>query len=142
VAGATNVLSIRSESPTKLKKIKPLNSEEFCNRKVYDLPRKYFSKNKKFEKIYIISTRINSGVEEFYRMDTNDVLPIFYPMALDLVNREIIMFDGNLLVTDNVDLKTKRRIFKIVKKYINISLIYHASGGLDYICQEINRIKL
>lgn len=140
IAGATDVLSIRNESPTRLKKIKPICSEEFSNRTVFVLPAKYFSSKTKYKKIYFVSVKINAGVKEFYEMDSGDVLPILYPMSLDLVNREIIMFGGSFLVPDNVSMKIKRNIFKILNRYKNNSLFYHASGNLNYICKKINKM--
>ncbi|MDP2762931.1 MAG: hypothetical protein Q8O27_00210 [Enterobacteriaceae bacterium] len=140
VVGVTSVLSIRNESPTVLNKVIPKKSENFCNRRVFQLPKKYFSQQRDYRKIYIIYSKINNGVAEFYEIDKNDILPILYPMSLDLVNREVIMFDGNLLIPDNISLQIKRRIFKLLKNIKKNSLVYHASGGLDYICDNINKL--
>jgi len=142
IVGGTRAISIRDSLLSKLK-IKNIGKEKFIQRHILYLDEKYMGKfsDRESRKNIIIIPQLNDGYKKTIVVDKKEVLYYLFPMALELVNREVIFFNGNYVCPNNkISTTKKQQILNMLKILLSDSIIFQIHGTLKFICREINKI--
>ncbi len=140
IAGTTTI-SIRDSLFDKLK-IKIVKREPFIQRKIILPDKNYlaeFNKDNKEKSNIIIIPQVNEGFRNVVEIDKKEALFYLFPMALELINREVILFNGEKICPNNeISTNKKQAILGVLKNLIKDSSVFQISGSVDYICEKIN----
>lgn len=92
-------------------------------------------------KLCIFSLKINTGVEEFYKMTDEDSIIHLYPIFIESVDREVLLFNWSepvpLPYDEYLIKKTALGDLRAILPQIDV---YHLSGSMEFILNKVNEL--
>lgn len=92
-------------------------------------------------KTCLFSLKINPGVKEFKKLTEEEATIYLFPIFLESVDREVLLFNRTQPVPFPYDEYTmKKQALSDLKSILSMIEIYHLSGSLDFITDKVKEV--
>ncbi len=141
IEAGTQSITVRNESIGSLDSFTEPHIENIYGRKVIRFRSKYLGNYRNNKKNIFIKLQLNPAVSEFKKMEFDESMIFLYPNLLDIYDREVLLFNWSVPAPISpLTIKDKKKALDLAHKIYNESVIYHLSGSLDFICEQITNL--
>lgn len=143
VVGGTKGITIReSDNFDKYRKVANANFQKiYAGRTAFMFKDKLSANLNVSKKICIFSLKINTGVEEFRKLSEEESVIYLYPVFIESVDREVLLFNWSEPVPFPYDeYVIKKKALKDLRDTLPSIEVYHLSGSMDFITKKVNEL--
>jgi len=137
VGGAKGVTIRNKDQLEEIKSFIGTEAIPVYGRTAFMFKEEYWGKLRDNKKIFIISLKINTGVQEFHKLSDEQAILHLYPVSIESIDREVLMFNWRQPVPLKNEYEHKKTAIKSLWGMLKKVEVYHLSGPLDFISQNV-----